>query len=114
MEDGQPKKSGSGMIIAIVVVLILVAGYIFLSKKGTSSQSTKLSVQTVPSSTTESSNSMSNESATELSVSGTEFSFSPSVLSLKVGQPVKVTFTNTGKMPHNFVIDEIAGAKTAT
>ena len=43
-----------------------------------------------------------------IAVSGNEFSFLPSVIRIKKGARVNVVFTNTGKYPHNFVIDELS------
>ncbi|MDY6770679.1 MAG: thioredoxin domain-containing protein [Candidatus Nanohaloarchaea archaeon] len=39
-----------------------------------------------------------------ITVSGTEYSFSPSTITVEKGQTVKVTFTNTGSIPHNLRI----------
>ena len=46
-------------------------------------------------------------------ISGSEFSYAPATISAKVGQEVTVTYTNTGKYPHNFVINEL-GIKSQT
>jgi len=43
-----------------------------------------------------------------IKISGSEFKYEPSTISAKVGQSVTVTYTNTGKYPHNFVIDELS------
>lgn len=48
-----------------------------------------------------------------ITVSGNEFSFSPNTIALKKGESVKVIFANTGKYPHNFVINEL-GVKSNT
>jgi nitrite reductase (NO-forming) len=42
-----------------------------------------------------------------LTVSASEFAFSPSTLSVSKGDTVNITFTNTGKYPHNFTISEL-------
>lgn len=49
----------------------------------------------------------------EIVVSGGEYSFSPASISLTQGETVKVTFKNTGGLPHNFVITEL-GISTKT
>ena len=49
----------------------------------------------------------------EIEVSGDEYLFSPSSLSVKKGEKVKITFTNNGNLPHNLVIDEL-GVSTKT
>ncbi len=43
----------------------------------------------------------------EITVSGSEFSFSPSTLEVKAGEKVRLTFKNTGKWPHDWVIEEL-------
>lgn len=48
-----------------------------------------------------------------VTISGSEFKYEPAVISAKVGQSVTVTYTNTGKYPHNFVVDEL-GVKSQT
>ncbi|OGG12036.1 hypothetical protein A2Z00_03345 [Candidatus Gottesmanbacteria bacterium RBG_13_45_10] len=45
--------------------------------------------------------------AKEFKVDGNEFAFAPNTLSVAKGDTVNVTFTNTGKYPHNFVINEL-------
>ncbi len=47
----------------------------------------------------------------EITVEGFEFKFAPATLTFKKGETVKLTLKNTGKMPHDFVIDEL-GVKT--
>lgn len=39
-------------------------------------------------------------------VSGQNYSFSPSTISVNKGDTVKITFTNNGGWPHNFALDE--------
>jgi len=51
--------------------------------------------------------------AREIEVEGSEFSFSPSSITFAQGEKVRLTFKNTGKNPHNFVIDEL-GVSTKT
>lgn len=46
-------------------------------------------------------------SVKEIAVSGSEFAFSPNTINVNKGDTVKVTFTNTGKFPHNFTISEL-------
>lgn len=50
---------------------------------------------------------------TEIGVSGTEFSFSPSSINVKAGEQVKITFRNNGRTSHNLTIEGLAiGTKT--
>lgn len=52
-------------------------------------------------------------SAREIVVEGSEYSFSPASISVREGERVKLTFKNTGNLPHSFVIDEL-GVSTKT
>lgn len=49
----------------------------------------------------------------EIIVSGSEFKFSPGSISLTKGETVKITFKNTGTLPHNLTISEL-GVSTKT
>lgn len=48
----------------------------------------------------------------EIFVSGSEFKFNPSSISLTAGESVKVVFKNDGKYPHDFAIEGL-GVKTS-
>src|SRR5690242_12598986 len=48
-----------------------------------------------------------------VTITGTEFSFSPSTITAKVGQPLSITFKNNGTYPHNLTITDL-GVKTQT
>jgi plastocyanin len=43
--------------------------------------------------------------AREITVSGTEFSFSPKDITVKAGERVRLTFKNTGEAPHNWKVE---------
>lgn len=45
--------------------------------------------------------------AQQIALEGNEFAFSPSTFTVKAGRPVQVTFKNTGKYPHNFVVSDL-------
>lgn len=59
---------------------------------------------------------VADESATvvphEIFISGSEFKYSPSSISLTAGESVKITFQNDGKYPHDFAIEGL-NVKTA-
>jgi len=44
----------------------------------------------------------------EVTIEGSEYKFSVSSLTFKSGVPTRITFKNTGKMEHDFVIDELS------
>lgn len=47
------------------------------------------------------------EGATEVAVVGTEFGFTPTVITVTKGEPVNVTFVNDGRILHDFTISEL-------
>lgn len=65
---------------------------------------TSTQVPTQPTSVTSPS---STSQATQVTVVGTEFAFTPSTVTLKAGQPVQLTFKNAGQYPHNFTVSEL-------
>lgn len=85
-------------VIIGLVVVVLVAGAYVMSKN----KATTYAPQT-----------SDTEEVKAFAVSGNEFSFVPNVITVKKGERVKVSFTNTGKYPHNFVVDEL-GVKSET
>lgn len=98
-------------LVAIVVVLLLVAGGWYLMRPKTSTDSPTLTVPTQSPATGSavpqaSEGAMTNE-VKEIKVSGTDYAFSPTSLSVKKGEKVKIVFQNDGKFPHNLVIDEL-------
>lgn len=54
-----------------------------------------------------------NSAQKEIAVSGDEYSFSPSSISVANGETVKITFKNMGNLPHNLTIAEL-GVATKT
>lgn len=51
-------------------------------------------------------------SVLEISVSGGDFFFSPSTITARAGQRIRITFTNEGTKPHNLAIGSIAQSRT--
>lgn len=49
----------------------------------------------------------------EIVVKGDEYSFSPSSLTLRAGEKIKLIFNNVGSLPHNFTIEGL-GVTTKT
>jgi plastocyanin len=92
-----------------VVAAVLVAGVVFLGRGTGSKVVSPTGVPLTPTPTPEiTDGSASDDQAVkEITVTAKEFSFSPASISLKVGDKVKLTFKNEGKMEHNFVIDEL-------
>lgn len=92
-------------ILIIVVILVLVIGGYFFLKGGyrtPTSATPALEGVTTPTSAVK-----------EFTVSGTEFSLSPSSITVKAGDRVKITFRNTGGASHNLAIEGL-GVSTKT
>ena len=51
--------------------------------------------------------------AREITVSGSEFSFSPSTITVQEGESIMLTFSNSGSATHNLIIQEL-GVETRT
>jgi Plastocyanin len=49
----------------------------------------------------------------KITISGSEFAFTPAAITLKKGQPAEITFKNTGAFPHNLTIADL-NLKTKT
>lgn len=49
----------------------------------------------------------------EFTISGTEYSFNPSSITVSTGDRVKITFQNIGRAPHNLTIEGL-GVSTRT
>ena len=124
------KKSNPSLVIGILFVIALIAGaFWFMSsnKQATTPSQTNQTTQT-ETTVTEEPTATATESATgenvvakAISVEGGEFYFKPNQIKVKKGEKVTVTFTNAGKMTHNFFVDEfnvasqtINGGKTTT
>ena len=102
----------------IVIGLFLaaaVAGFLFLRKPQPPSTTTQAS----PTPAVEITTPQTEGEVREITVEGDEYSFSPGSLSVLAGEKIRLTFKNTGNLPHDFAIDElgvttetIAGGKT--
>lgn len=101
------------IIFGILAVVVTVAGVVFLSFNG-KPKTVLPPTTTVPQQPTAATPVSSvPTSAREISIEGNEYNFSPSSIDLKTGETVKVTFKNTGKLPHNLTIAEL-GVATKT
>lgn len=104
------------LVVIVVAVLALGAGYYFMmgSSSSTVDDSMTMDESNEPLDTT--SGDMTDTSVTDtgasagdevtLAVGAKNFSFSPSTLTLKKGQKVKLVFTSSGGF-HDFTVDEL-------
>lgn len=105
--------------IIIVVLLVAVGGYFLLRGSYQAPTSAPATTSTVAPKETEQPTEISPTTkipvagATEISVSATEFSFSPASISVKAGEKVKITFKNNGRAQHNLTLERLGiGTKT--
>jgi plastocyanin len=94
--------------IALLVLAVLGGGYMVMTK-GMTPKENMVSPTIAP---TAGESMMPIEQVQELIVDSFEFGYDQKELTVKKGQTVQITLTNSGKMPHDWVVDEIAGAKT--
>jgi plastocyanin len=105
-------------IIIIIVILIVLGAFLFINKSKveapltttentqfTPTPTTPTPTTPTPSSTTSVDIGASLGAVKEFTVTGQNFSFTPSTLTVNKGDKVKITFNNTQGF-HNFVIDE--------
>lgn len=88
------------ILIIIGVLIVIIGGYFLL--RG-SYQTPTLTPTAVPKETGTAQAPAAG--ATEISVVGTEFSFSPDNISVKAGEQIKLTFKNNGRAPHNLILE---------
>lgn len=96
-------------IVIVVLFLILVGWYLMRPKSLVVPNPAVLPTQT-PVATTSAVPSASEGAMmkkNQITVSGTDFAFTPAKLSVKMGDKVKIVFQNNGKLPHNLMIDEL-------
>lgn len=109
-------------ITGLVILLIIAAAVFFYAKSNSNTQTTSDTAATAtatpdammsmdmspsPESSMEASP-VASDSATNVkafTVTGSNFKFEPSTISVKKGDTVKITFTNSGGF-HNFMLDE--------
>jgi plastocyanin len=48
--------------------------------------------------------------AREIVIEASEYKFTPSTITIKEGESVKITMKNAGAMPHNWVVENMGGA----
>ena len=117
--DEQEKKSYSKrplwqwLALYLVIALVLYGAfyYLVLSKnKGYNSNSSYNYQTQTPganSGATPTASPTSNAQTQKFTVTGSEFAFTPSTLTVKSGQLVEITFKNMGKYPHNLTITDL-------
>jgi nitrite reductase (NO-forming) len=96
-------KIPASYFLILVLVVVVIGGYFLL--KGGSQVLAPAPTPTITEVTT--------SEVKEITVSGTEFAFSPSTIIVKAGEQVKINFKNEGGASHNLIIEGLE-AKTGT
>jgi len=107
---------GAGKLIGGIIVLIVIlgAGYYFLRSKPTEEPAAPQTQGTPPPANQPSDNPTTpppvDAMVKAFSVVGTEFKFSLPEIRVKAGEKVKINFTNSGSMNHDWRVDQFNAA----
>jgi len=85
------------LISVVILAVIIVGGLAYIYSQPNNGSANNTQTNNTPS---------ANQNTQNITISGNEFSFSPSEIRVKNGQPVKIIFTNNGQFPHNWKVDE--------
>lgn len=88
------------IVVIIVVVVLAVGGFVFFGKK-TGNNVNPLSNKTSPTPVS------LHSAVSDVTVTATEFAFSPQTIPAVAGKPLTITFKNNGKYPHNMTFKEL-------
>jgi plastocyanin len=98
------------VLVILILVILGVGAYVVMRPSYGTKSANAVTNSTAPvasNPTTSVPIGTSSEAEKSFSVTGTEFAFSPNTITVNNGDSVTVTFTNNGKYPHNFVINEL-------
>lgn len=106
-EDNNNKAGGQKMVLSLIVggVILGLIYLLFIARKNDDINLDSYSPTVTQSTTTPITNLPT--TVQEVNVSGNEFAFNPSTITIKNGQLAQITFTNTGKFPHDFSIPDL-------
>lgn len=99
-------------LLVLVLAVVLVGGGLYIMNSSKSTQSTDLMVPALGTSGVEETIVTEVQTVQEITLDSFEFGFDQKEITVKKGQTVQITLTNSGKMLHDWVVDEITGAKT--
>lgn len=100
------------LVLAVVVAIVALAGYLLTKGK---TASTSENSQTVPPVTTQQTPSAGGVTfgktvSREIVVEASEYKFNPSEVRVKKGETVKITLKNSGRMQHDWFVENLPGA----
>ncbi len=103
-------KAPSGLNpIIIIVIVIAIAGVVFYFGKDSSFlKSNQVNEMTSSPEMMEETNTENQNEMREVVVEAGEYFYSPSVITAKQGETLKIILKNTGEMTHDLVIDDLS------
>lgn len=111
MENAPERKSGYGKrplwqwigIYAVIAVVVYgLAYYLFFSKNSNYAPN-----QTNQNPSAQQGVGGAGNQTVMMTVTGNEFAFQPTAITVKTGKPIQLTFKNSGQYPHNLSISEL-------
>jgi nitrosocyanin len=90
------------LFLILIVVAVLGGGYLLMNGQ----KSTNNSTMTVSETSTPEAGVSAVDGVKEFTVDGFEFGYDQKTLTVKKGDTVTIKLTNSGKMPHDWVVDE--------
>ena len=102
-------------VIIGIGVLIAIGAFAIFAMNGAKKSGTSAVPTTAPTQmpTEAQASPTASEAGQMVTIEGTDYSFSPSTITLTKDKPVTITFKNMGKLPHNLVITDL-GVSTDT
>ncbi|MEK9207640.1 MAG: cupredoxin domain-containing protein [Patescibacteria group bacterium] len=101
-------NSGWILIGIIGVVIVAIGGFFVMNMNKSTTTNSNETINSAVTPASESATTPSAMSENEITVEAGEFQFTPSEITVKKGEKVKITFKNAGKFPHNFTIADLS------
>ncbi len=96
------------ILYAVIALVVYGAVYYFILSKNKGYNNNQNKTQYQQSSQSPASSPASNQAESQkFTIEGSEFAFTPSAITVKNGQPVQITFKNTGQYSHNLTIADL-------
>ena len=96
------------LLYAVIALVVYGVLYYFVLSKNKGYNNNQSQTQYQQNSTAPTSSPAGNQAESQkFTVEGNEFAFTPATLTVKNGQPVEITFKNTGKYPHNLTLTDL-------
>lgn len=94
------------MIVVLVLIFLGVGGYYLMNRRQDTTMPEPYSEPVIEESM------ITPQEAKEFTLDSFEFGYDRKTLTVQKGDTVTITLTNSGKMPHDWIVDEFTGAKT--